>query len=384
MLTYGIHSYGRMIRDSVRTDAYARALRSCVGPNSIVLDIGTGVGIFALLACQFGARKVYAVDPNETIEIAREIASVNGYADRIEFIADLSTKIMLPEPVDIIVTEMHGILPMFEQNVASIIDGRKRLLAPGGTIIPQVETLWAAPVEAPKDYEEVASPWSTHPYGLDLRPAMRIAANSWFKVRTAPEALLANPQCWATLDYRSVESANVAGEAAWIATRAGTGHGIAIWFDSVLIDDIGFSNAPGSAETVFSQAFFPWPEPLAISAGDKIAVALRADSMQDYHLWRWDTTVWDQGQEEKVKFRFRQSTFFDLPISSAALRKRADDFQPRLNEDGQVKRFVFSLMDGKNHLGKIATQAVAQFPGRFADHDDGKAAVADISEKYSE
>jgi protein arginine N-methyltransferase 1 len=105
-----------MIRDSVRTDAYARALRSCVGPNSTVLDIGTGVGIFALLACQFGARKVFAVDPNETIEIAREIASVNGYADRIEFIADLSTKIVLPEPVDIIVTEMHGILPMFEQN----------------------------------------------------------------------------------------------------------------------------------------------------------------------------------------------------------------------------------------------------------------------------
>ncbi len=67
MLAYDIYAFGGMIRDRVRTDAYAEALRRSVGPNSVVLDLGTGVGIWALLACRFGARKVYAVDPNDVI-----------------------------------------------------------------------------------------------------------------------------------------------------------------------------------------------------------------------------------------------------------------------------------------------------------------------------
>src|ERR1043166_4351398 len=121
---YQLGSYGSMIRDRIRTDAYARALRQCVTPDSVVLDMGTGVGIWALLACQFGARKVYAVDPNDVIQIAQEMAADAGHADRIEFIQDMTTRIMLPQKADVIVSEMHGVLPFFEQNLASIIDAR--------------------------------------------------------------------------------------------------------------------------------------------------------------------------------------------------------------------------------------------------------------------
>jgi protein arginine N-methyltransferase 1 len=383
MLSYDIHSFARMIRDRVRTDAYAEALHSCVGLDSVVLDMGTGVGIWALLACQFGARKVYAVDPNQAIQVAREIAAANGYSDRIEFIEDLSTKITLPEPANIIVTEMHGILPMFEQNIASIIDARQRLLAPGGRIIPQRESLWAVPVEAPESFEEVRSPWSNRPYGIDMQPALRIASNSWFKSNLRPDAILCDPGCWAALDYRSIESPNVAGKVNMTATRAGTGHGVAIWFDTVLVDGIGFSNAPGAAETIFGQAFFPWPEAVAIAPGDRISLALRADLVRDYHLWRWDTTVWDQKDPERERVNFKQSTFFDLPISTEVLHKRADDYLPRLSEEGQVKQLVYSLMDGKHSLGKISSLAAAQFPELFASYDDAKTTVADISEKYS-
>ena len=60
---YEIHDYGGMIYDSVRMDAYIRSLKSIITPESVVLDIGTGPGIFALIACQSGARKVYAIEP---------------------------------------------------------------------------------------------------------------------------------------------------------------------------------------------------------------------------------------------------------------------------------------------------------------------------------
>ena len=60
---YSLHFYGQMLAGEVRVNAYAEALRRVVRADSIVLDLGCGPGLFALLACKFGARHVYAVEP---------------------------------------------------------------------------------------------------------------------------------------------------------------------------------------------------------------------------------------------------------------------------------------------------------------------------------
>jgi protein arginine N-methyltransferase 1 len=114
---YSISAYGRMIADRVRMNAYVQALRQAVKPNSVVLDIGTGTGIFALLACQFGARHVYAIEADDAIEVARQIAAANGYTDRIEFIQDVSTKLSLPEKADVIISDLRGVLPLFQGHI---------------------------------------------------------------------------------------------------------------------------------------------------------------------------------------------------------------------------------------------------------------------------
>ena len=57
---YSLADYGTMIADRVRLDAHAEALRRVVTPASIVLDVGAGTGVMSLLACKFGARRVYA------------------------------------------------------------------------------------------------------------------------------------------------------------------------------------------------------------------------------------------------------------------------------------------------------------------------------------
>ncbi|HEY9300449.1 MAG TPA: 50S ribosomal protein L11 methyltransferase, partial [Phormidium sp.] len=152
---YSISGYGSMIADKGRMDAYVKALRQTVKPDSVVVDIGTGTGIFALLACQFGARKVYAIEPSDAIQVAKEIAAKNGYGDRIIFIQDISTKVKLPEFADVIISDIRGMLPLFQQHIPAIIDARKRLLAEGGIIIPQRDILWAAVVEVPHLYSRI-------------------------------------------------------------------------------------------------------------------------------------------------------------------------------------------------------------------------------------
>ena len=316
---YSLHFYGQMIADAPRMNAYAAALRRVVKPDSVVMDLGCGPGVFALLACKLGARRVYAVEPDKVIGLAREAAAANGFADRIEFFEKLSTEITLPEPATIIVSDLRGVLPWFEQNISSIIDARKRLLAPRGVLIPGRDILWAAVVEAPEQYAELVSPWQNQ-FELDLSAGTRFITNNWRKTHIKPEQFLAEPVCWNTIDYHEVESRDVRAEISWRAARNGTAHGFTLWFDSELGDDtsgIGFSNHPSAPRMIYGQGFFPFSQPVEVSEGDRIELRVAADFVQDSYVWRWDTDFIDR---ERVKASFKQSTFYGAPLSTAQLR----------------------------------------------------------------
>ena len=380
---YSISSYGKMIADHIRTRAYAGAMRQAINPDSIVLDIGTGIGIFAMLACQFGARRVYAIEPNDAIQVAREIAAANGFADRIEFIQDLSTRITLPERVDVIISDLRGVLPLFDHHIASIADARKRFLAPGGTMIAQRDTLWAAVVEAPNLYDRYATPWNDNEFGLDLRAGQRIVSNTWQKGRANVDQLLTDPRQWAAMDYNVIESPDASAEITWTAMRAGTAHGLSLWFDATLAEGVSFSNAPGQPELIYGSAFLPFSAPIAVASGDEIYVTISADLVGDDYVWRWNTRVTGQGDPTEVKADFKQSTFFGAALSLEQLRKRESNYVPALDEEGRVDYLILSLMNEQASLGEIAHRVSDKFPNRFKSWNDALTRVGELSIKYS-
>lgn len=49
--------------------AYVAGLRQAVTPGCTVIDLGAGPGLFALLACQFGAGHVWAIEPDPSIHL---------------------------------------------------------------------------------------------------------------------------------------------------------------------------------------------------------------------------------------------------------------------------------------------------------------------------
>ena len=101
--------YERMIGDQPRMDAYQRAISQNVKAGDIVADLGTGLGVLAIMSAQAGAKKVYAIDLNpNSIWMAKQIAEQNGVADKIEFISANAQELQLPEKVDVIVNELVG------------------------------------------------------------------------------------------------------------------------------------------------------------------------------------------------------------------------------------------------------------------------------------
>jgi len=202
---YNISAYGKMIADAPRIDAYVSALRQAIKPDSVVVDLGSGPGFFAILACRLGARRVFAIEPSNAIQVGRDAAREYGINDRIEFIQELSTKVTLPEQADVIVSDLRGVLPWFQQSIASIIDARSRFLRPGGVLIARHDRLWAAVVEVPARYAEIVEPWEANGHGIALSSGRNLAVNVWTKLRVQQENLLGQPALWHELDYQQTE-----------------------------------------------------------------------------------------------------------------------------------------------------------------------------------
>lgn len=380
---YSISGYGNMIADRVRMDAYYKALKAAVTPNSIVLDIGTGTGIFALLACQLGAKKVYAIELSDAIQVGRKIANLNGYGDRIQFIQQMSTDVKLPELVDIVISDLRGTLPLFKCHIPVIIDARKRLMCPDGILIPQRDILWAAVVEAPDLYRPIVDVWDNNAYGLNMTLARQIVINNWSKGKINTDRLLTTPQSWVNLDYTKIENPDVSAQLNWIVARNGTAHGLSIWFDAVLAEGIGFSNAPSMPELVYGMGFLPWLTPVLLAVGDTVSVTLQANLVGDDYIWRWNTCILNQGNPAEVKATFQQSTFFGMPVSLPQLSKSAANYVPKINEEGEIDKLILDLMSSGKTLGDIANEVKEKFPSRFLDWQDSLTRVAELSRRYS-
>lgn len=384
---YSIADYGAMIADEARMAAFVQALRRAVKPGAVVVDLGAGTGIFALLACQLGARRVYAIEPDEAIQVAREIASANGFADRIEFIQRLSADVTLPERADVIVADIGGVLPWFGRHLPAIADARRRFLAPGGAMIPACDTVWAAVVDAPDLYERFADPWKAGPFGLDMTAARRLGTNTWGKARLTRDHMLTECRAWASIDYMRVDDADAAASLRWTVAREGTAHGIGAGLDRMVGPGARVSNAPDASaeirpDRIYSPVFFPLTEPVRVAAGDVVEADLGARLVGDDYVWTWRTTVLERGDRERRKASFAQSTFLGTPLSRALLEKRAASYTPALNEQGRIARFVLDAMARGSSLGEIAAEAHVRFPARFPRWEAALGYVGDLSRQY--
>lgn len=380
---YDVGGYGDMIASAPRTEAYAKALEEHVRPGSVVVDLGAGTGIFALLACRLGAKRVHAIEPHDVIQVGREAALANGFADRIVFHKALSTTVTLDERADVVVADLRGALPVFEGLIPAIADARERFLAPGGVLIPQRDTVWVAPVESADMYRRCEEPWLRNGLGLDLSAGRVEVVNRWTKVRGSPEHLLAEPARWAELDYTTMRNPDVDGRLSWTPERPGTLHGFLLWFDCETSGSTGYSNAPGLPELVYGHSLLTVASPVDVTPDDTVSLHLSAKLVGSEYVWRWHTGVTGRAGGSTPRAYMRQSTLLAASLSPESLRRREASYVPRLTPEGEADAFMLAGMDGAATLESIARGAAARFPTLFPRWEDALARAGELAARHT-
>jgi 2-polyprenyl-3-methyl-5-hydroxy-6-metoxy-1,4-benzoquinol methylase len=146
--------HARMLSDGPRNLALRKSIESLVTADTCFLDVGAGTGVWAILAAKLGAKRVVAVEIEESlIPLIHKHAQENGVADRIEIIHGNIDDVDLDGKFDLVVAEFFGVDVYGEKTINSFISLRERFLAPGGMLLPQKMDLYAAPLLVGHDSE---------------------------------------------------------------------------------------------------------------------------------------------------------------------------------------------------------------------------------------
>ena len=270
-----------MLMDSPRTLAFMKAIEELVSPNDIVFDVGCGSGILSLFAARKGARKIYAIERSNVINIARKIAEVNGYAHQITFAQCMAESFACTDKATVIVSEWLGAFVLRELMFKSFCSVRDGYATAETKCIPSRVRMYIAPVEDAGLWQ-TAGPgyWTQSVYGFDFTPAHDTeCARLGSAIESIPEtSLLSERELVHDVDCTTAASQDFYFESRveLVACRKGALHGYAGSFDMQLSPSVWLDTGSHSQATHWKQLFFPLTGVIPVEKGDQIVVTMRA------------------------------------------------------------------------------------------------------------
>ena len=234
----------RMLNDERRSRIFDQAIRNCITRDSVVLELGAGAGLLAMMAARAGARRVYAVEIEPILAAtAEKIIHTNGLADKVTVVVADGGSLRGLERCDVLVHELvqEGLLGERQFNLLE--HAKKHLLVPNAVYLPEHASMNGALVAEPSFEDRTRVGWQS---GFDLT-AMNIFARDliWPRGPHPTAELLSEPST--VLSYRFADdfvTLPATRKISFRATRAGQVSGILGWISLGFPDGTIFDNPP--------------------------------------------------------------------------------------------------------------------------------------------
>ena len=261
-----------MLRDHARNMAWRQAIEA-LAPGRVVLDIGTGSGLLAMIAARAGAAHVHACEMNPMLaQTAQTIIAANGLADQITIHPVRSDRLDrqrdLGGGADLIVSEIlahdllgEGVLPTMDHAHA-------QLAAPGAVFLPESATIRVALADDPLRPEPLATVegFDLSAFNAHIKAGQTArTTDPQFTLRSASADLM-------TFDFTRPPSAE-GRSTVDLTSSGGAVSGVAQWLRVELGGGATYENAPGSdPDAHWGVGHYALPELRETAAGEVVRV----------------------------------------------------------------------------------------------------------------
>jgi type II protein arginine methyltransferase len=280
------HWHFAIVRDHERNAAWNAAIERAVTPSSVVLDVGAGTGLLAMMAARGGARRVVSCEMSPAVaDAATRIVAANGFAGQVSVIASHSRDLTLDQlggKADLFVSEIVSNNVVAQDALDTVADVVRRLLAPGGKVIPasaaaRVALAWweAAPGKRLHDID-----------GFDLSAFNSLRAAPYQVERDDPRLHLRSPAAdLFDFDFESLRFPRPRAEVDLLAD-GGAVNGVVQWIHIRLDDAVRYENRPGmEGRSCWACLFHPFDEAITPAAGMPVRVAGEY-TQTELRIWR--------------------------------------------------------------------------------------------------
>jgi len=264
----------RIVRDHKRNAAYDAALRKAVGPQSRVLDIGSGTGLLAMMAARAGAAEVFTCEQNAAVaEAAERVLEANGFAGRIKLIGKHSSELDLDRdlggPIDVLVSEIVS-NNLIGEGCLAVMEEAAPWLKPDGRMIPQagiVRVALAWSEAARKHAMGKAEGFDLSPFNtLAVRAREHAVGDPEIEIRSSTADLM-------RFDFLSGGPFRPQETRATVVSDGRPANGIVQWILLQMDDTIVYENHPGpGVQSCWAALFYPLDEILESSSGEEVRI----------------------------------------------------------------------------------------------------------------
>lgn len=365
---YDVADYGRMTSDRVRAAAYAKALAATVGPDDVVLDAGTGLGILAVLAVRAGARRVIAVESSPIVHLAREVLEENGVLDRVTLLRGRLEDVSLAEPPTLVVADVRGALPL--DAGAPALWRAAHTAAPGARSIPRRDVVFAQPIRSAELSRLV------HGFG----PVEGVAftrmrgplAHARHEEPTDAVALAPERSLFA-VEYGAPLPARIEGQADFAVPAGEVVHGFRLGFEADLAPGVSYRSFGEGAARPYGVHVVPTLAPVQAERAARVSLRLAFDVADEGAVVRWRVGV--DGKEGPW-----QGPAVGGPLSLDVLKAGLPTHTPDPDLVDDLDAFVLGEFRHGASVGAAAAAAAKEFLGRL-DAERVEARVASLAQR---